>query len=118
MPTSALAPFMYQLQEGLRNVDLKHWVSQLDFKTAGVLALIVVGIVLLLNLVTKSYLPYGRSLLSSAAHAWDSRDQLGLGPALRGSRSLEPFTNVLDALAEAVKKWEEPEDSAVRNRAL
>ncbi|XP_042204217.1 uncharacterized protein LOC121853898 [Homarus americanus] len=118
MAANALAPAMYQLQESLRSVDLAHWVSQLDFKTVGLLAVVVVGVVFLLDLFTKSYTPYGRSLLSSAAHAWDDKDQLGLKDAVRGSRSLEPLSNVLDALAEAVMKWEEPEDSTFRNRAL
>ncbi|XP_045615616.1 uncharacterized protein [Procambarus clarkii] len=117
MAANALAPFMYQLQESLNNFDLKNWVSQLDFKTAGVLAVVVVGALLLLNLFGKPFSPFGRSLLTSAANAWENRDQLGFGPALRGSRSLEPVTQVLDALAEAVRKWEEPEDSAVRTRA-
>ncbi|KAG7156268.1 uncharacterized protein LOC121853869 [Homarus americanus] len=118
MPTSALAPVMYQLQESFNNFDLKHWVSQLDFKTVGLLAVVVVGVIFFLDLFTKSYAPYGRSLLVSAAQTWDNRDQLGLNDAVRGSRSLEPLSNVLDALAEAVLKWEEPEASAVKNRAL
>ncbi|KAG7156267.1 uncharacterized protein LOC121853888 [Homarus americanus] len=117
MAINALAPVMYQLQESLRSVDLKHWVSQLDFKTVGLLAVVVVGVVFLLDLFTKSYAPYGRSLLSTAAHAWDNKDQLGFTGAIRGSRSLEPLSNVLDALAEAVVKWEEPEGSAARSRA-
>nr|XP_045615362.1 uncharacterized protein LOC123768709 [Procambarus clarkii]XP_045615363.1 uncharacterized protein LOC123768709 [Procambarus clarkii] len=117
MAANALAPFMYQLQESLNNFDLKNWVSQLDFKTAGVLAVVVVGVLFLFNLFAKPSFPFRRSLLT-AANAWENRDQLGFGPALRGSRSLEPLTNVLDALAEAVKKWEVPEDSALRNRAL
>ncbi|XP_042204227.1 uncharacterized protein LOC121853900 [Homarus americanus] len=116
MAVNALAPIMYQLQESLRSVDLAHWVSQLDFKTVGFLAVVVVGVVFLVNLFTKSYAPYGRSLLSSAAHAWDSRDHLGLTGVLSGSRSLEPLSNVLDALADAVMKWEEPEVSTIRNR--
>ncbi|KAG7156265.1 uncharacterized protein LOC121853885 [Homarus americanus] len=116
MAVNALAPVMYQLQESLRSVDLAHWVSQLDFKTVGLLAVVVVGVVFLVNLFTKSYSPYGRSLLSSAAHAWDNRDQLGLTDVLSGSRSLEPLSNVLDALADAVMKWEEPEVSTIRNR--
>ncbi|ROT71836.1 hypothetical protein C7M84_009807 [Penaeus vannamei] len=62
--------------------------------------------------------PFGRSLVSSAAHAWDSTGQTGLSQSLRGSRSLEPVATVLDALAEAVKKWEAQEEGVVRNRAL
>ncbi|XP_071530501.1 uncharacterized protein [Panulirus ornatus] len=118
MPTNALAPAMYQLQESLSSFDLKHWIANLDFKTVGVLALVVVGVLFLFNLLTKSYAPYGRSLLYSAANAWDNRDQLGLNDVGRGSRSLEPLMNVLDSLAEAVKKWEESEANTVKNRAL
>ncbi|XP_071530502.1 uncharacterized protein [Panulirus ornatus] len=117
MAASALAPIMYQLQESLRNVDLRYLVSTLDIQTIGVLSLVVVAVIFLLDLLTKSYAPFGRSLLSSAVHAWGISDQLGLNDAVRGSRSLEPLTGVLDALAEAVMKWEESEAShTVRNR--
>ncbi|XP_047491607.1 uncharacterized protein LOC125040879 [Penaeus chinensis] len=126
MASNALAPVMYQLQESLRNVDLRNfintdlsnWLGKVDFKTVGFVALAVLVVLLVLDLFTKSPTPYGRSLLSSAANAWDSVGQTGLSQSLRGSRSLEPVVSVLDALAEASKKWESPEDSVMRNRAL
>nr|XP_053634217.1 uncharacterized protein LOC128689781 [Cherax quadricarinatus] len=117
MPATALAPFMYQLQDTLRTVELKHWVSQLDIKGVSVVVLVVLGVLLLLNLLTKSTAPYGRSVLSSAVHIWDNRNHLGLTRAFFGNRSLEPLTHVLDALAAAAKKWEEPKDSTFRKRA-
>lgn len=83
MAANALAPFMYQLQESLNNFDLKQWVGQLDIKTGSLLVVVVVGILFLINLFAKPFIPFGRSLLSSAADAWDSRD-LGLANTLRG----------------------------------
>ncbi|XP_042869174.1 uncharacterized protein LOC122251350 [Penaeus japonicus] len=126
MAAHAVAPIVYQLQQGLRNVDLrslvnsfdlKGLVNKLDIQTVGLVALVVVAAVFLFELFSKSYAPYGRSLLSSAAHAWDDGDQWNLKESARGSRSLEPVTKVLDALAEAVKKWEAQEEGAVRHRA-
>ncbi|XP_027229891.2 uncharacterized protein [Penaeus vannamei] len=126
MAAHAVAPFVYQLQQGLRNVDLrslvnsfdlKGLVNKLDIQTVGLVAVVAVAAVFLLDLFTKSYAPFGRSLVSSAAHAWDRADQWGLSGGVRGSRSLEPMTKVLDALAEAVKKWEAQEEGVVRHRA-
>nr|XP_027229886.1 uncharacterized protein LOC113821575 [Penaeus vannamei] len=119
-------PVMYQLQESLRNVDLRsfintdlgNWLGKMDFKTVGLVALAALVVLLVLDLFTKGPTPYGRSLVSSAANAWDSIGQTGFSQSLRGSRSLEPVVTVLDALTEAAKKWEAPEDSVVRNRAL
>ncbi|XP_047491733.1 uncharacterized protein LOC125040967 isoform X2 [Penaeus chinensis] len=126
MAANAIAPIVYQLQEGLRNVDLRSFVNsfdlkglvnKLDFQTVGLVALVAVAAVFLLDLFTKSYAPFGRSLVSSAAHAWDYADQWGLSESVRGSRSLEPVTKVLDALAEGVKQWEAQEEGLVRHRA-
>ncbi|XP_042869180.1 uncharacterized protein LOC122251360 [Penaeus japonicus] len=126
MASNALAPVMYQLQESIRNFDIRsfvnndlgNWLGKLDFKTVGLVALAALVVLFVLDLFTKSPTPFGRSLVSSAAHAWDSAGQMGLSQSLRGSRSLEPVATVLDALAEAVKKWEAPEDSVVRHRAF
>ncbi|XP_047490927.1 uncharacterized protein LOC125040418 [Penaeus chinensis] len=126
MASNALTPFMYQLQESLRNVDLRNfisndlsnWFGKVDFKTVGFVALAALVVLLVLDLFTKSPTPFGRSLVSSVANAWDSADQTGLSQSLRGSRSLEPLATVLDALTKEVKKWEAPADSAVRNRAF
>ncbi|XP_042869186.1 uncharacterized protein LOC122251361 [Penaeus japonicus] len=125
MSSTTFAPIAYQLQQGLPNVDLKSFLSsfdpkalvkKLDLQTAGLVALVVVSVVFLVHLFAKSLAPFGKSLLSSAAHAWDSADQWGLG-AIRQSQSLAPVTKVLDAMTEAAKKWEEPE-SAVRYRSF
>ncbi|XP_047491659.1 uncharacterized protein LOC125040910 [Penaeus chinensis] len=126
MASNALAPFMYQLQESLRNVDLRNfisndlsnWLGKVDFKTVGFVALAALVVLLVLDLFTKSPTPFGRSLVSSVANVWDSVGQTGLSQSLRGSRSLEPVVTILDSLAESAKKWEAPEDSVVRNRAF
>ncbi|XP_037792972.1 uncharacterized protein LOC119588361 [Penaeus monodon] len=126
MASNALAPVIYQLQESLRNVDLRNfintdlsnWLDKVDFKTVGLVALAALVVLLVLDFFTKSPTPFGRSLVSSVANIWDSADQTGLSQSLRGSRSLEPVATVLDALAKEVKKWETPEDSAVRHRAF
>ncbi|XP_037792779.1 uncharacterized protein LOC119588145 [Penaeus monodon] len=97
MAANAVAPIVYQLQEGLRNVDLrslvnsfdlKGLVNKLDIQTLGLVALVAVAAVFLLDLFTKSYTPFGRSLVSSAAHAWDNADQWGLSESVRGSDSV------------------------------
>ncbi|XP_037792778.1 uncharacterized protein LOC119588143 [Penaeus monodon] len=117
----AFAPVAYQLQEGLRSVDLqsfdlKSLVDKADVKTVGLVALVAVAVVVLVNLFVKSVAPFGKGLLSSAAHAWDNADQWGLN-AIRDSQSMAPVTKVLDALSEAAKKWDEPE-SDVRHRSF
>ncbi|XP_027229884.2 uncharacterized protein [Penaeus vannamei] len=117
----AFAPVAYQLQEGLRSVDLKSFdlkalVDKADVKTVGLVALAAVVVAVLVNLFVKSLVPLGKGLLSSAAHAWDNADQWGLN-ALRDSQSMAPVTKVLDALSEAAKKWDEPEGD-VRHRGF
>nr|XP_027229893.1 uncharacterized protein LOC113821583 [Penaeus vannamei] len=117
---------MFQLQESIRNFDLRNfinndlsnWLGKMDFKTVGFVALAALVVLLVLDLFTKGPTPFGRSLVSSAANAWDSVGKTGLSQSLRGSRSLEPVVTILDALAEAAKKWEAPEDRLVRNRAF
>lgn len=84
MPSSALAPFMYQLQESLSNfdlnqfadrVDIQRWVGQLDLKTVGFVAVAIISVLLILQFFAKSYVGPARSLVASAAHAWqESRD--------------------------------------------
>ncbi|XP_050692918.1 uncharacterized protein LOC126983830 [Eriocheir sinensis] len=119
MPSSALIPIMNTLQESLRSTDLRSWISGLDLKTGGLIVLVVVAAILLLDLFTKSYAPYGRSVVASAAQAWLDRDPAYPVDSLRGSRSLEPMTEILDALALAATKWgDAEEDPAVTNRAL
>ncbi|KAK3870597.1 hypothetical protein Pcinc_024180 [Petrolisthes cinctipes] len=127
MPSSALAPFMHQLQQSFSNfdlnqfadrVDLKHWVSQLDLKTVGFVAVAIISVLLILQLFAKSYIGPARSLVASAAHAWqDSRDLPYDHPA-RASRNLDSVTQVLDTLAEAAIKWDESNTNEVTNRTL
>nr|XP_027229885.1 uncharacterized protein LOC113821574 [Penaeus vannamei] len=113
MASNALAPVMFQLQESIRNFDLRNfinndlsnWLGKMDFKTVGLVALAALVVLLVLDLFTKGPTPFGRSLVSSAANAWDSVGKTGLSQSLRGSRSLEPVVTILDALAEAAKKW-------------
>ncbi|KAK4311390.1 hypothetical protein Pmani_017114 [Petrolisthes manimaculis] len=127
MPSSALAPFMHQLQQSFNNfdlnqfadrVDLKHWVSQLDLKSVGFVAVAIISVLLILQLFAKSYIGPARSLVASAAHAWqDSRDLPYDHPA-RASRNLDSVTQVLDTLAEAAIKWDESNTNEVNNTAI
>ncbi|XP_068226362.1 uncharacterized protein [Palaemon carinicauda] len=120
MASTAVSPFVYQLQEGLKNFDLGSWmqnfnladsIKDFDLKTFGWLALVVVAIIFIADLFSKPFSPFGRSLVVSAADTWQKNrleitDKFG-----RDSRSLEPVTEVLDALADAVKKWEKSEET-------
>ncbi|XP_066976868.1 uncharacterized protein [Macrobrachium rosenbergii] len=124
MAFTAVSPFVHHLQEGLRNFDLSSWmrsfdlansVKDLDLKTFGWLALIVVAAIFVADLFTKSYFPLGRSLAVSAADAWQkNRHEINFDKYGRDSRSLEPVTEVLDALAVAVMKWERSHATIVR----
>lgn len=84
MSNSVLAPIMHTLQESLRSTDVRSWLSGLDFKTGGLLVIVVVVVFLLLDLFTKSYAPYGRSLVASAAQTWLERDPLVPVDSVRG----------------------------------
>ncbi|XP_068226370.1 uncharacterized protein [Palaemon carinicauda] len=127
MSSNAVTPIVYQLQQGLQQVDfrslvdgfdLKSLVSGLDIKTFSWIALIVVALIFLYEWWTKSYGYDASSLAVSAADYWQgNRDQFTYDPYVRGSRSLEPLTEVLDALANAVKKWESSQENDVRNRS-
>ncbi|XP_063840015.1 uncharacterized protein LOC135088883 [Scylla paramamosain] len=118
MASSALAPLVQTLQESLRSSDVRSWISGLDLKTGGLIILVVVAVLFLLDFFTKSYAPYGRSWVATAANAWLERDPLQPIDSFRGSRSLEPLTEVLDALATAAVKWGDAETPAVKSRAL
>ena len=84
MASSALVPIMNTLQESLRTTDVRSWLSGLDLKTGGLLVIVVVVALLLLDVFTKSYAPYGRSLIASAAHSWLERDPLMPIDSVRG----------------------------------
>jgi len=129
MSPTALATaenFISQFETGLRafGLDLKTWVGSLDLVTVGVTILLASVGVLLFDLVTyfyaayvgsaKDYQPFGRSLVLGAAKAWDTRNELDFNNYLndvRGSRSLDGVTHILDALAKAALEWEEPTSS-------
>ncbi|KAF2365723.1 hypothetical protein FHG87_003524 [Trinorchestia longiramus] len=56
---------------------------------------------------TESYSPYGRRVASMASELWEKKNVFsGLNPYLKG-RSLEPFTEILDAISDAVHKWDD-----------
>ncbi|KAK4311388.1 hypothetical protein Pmani_017112 [Petrolisthes manimaculis] len=127
MSSYALAPLVYQLQQGLNNFDLRQFasrvdlsrlVNQFDIKTVGFVAVAIISVLLILQLFGKSYVGPARNLVASAAHAWqDSRDLPYDHPA-RASRNLESVNHVLDALADAAIKWEESNTNEVTHRAL
>ncbi|XP_066976872.1 uncharacterized protein [Macrobrachium rosenbergii] len=128
MASNSLAPLLYQgLQQGLKHVDLRNltdgldlrsFVTGLDVKTVSWVALIVVALIFIYDLWKKSSGHDATALAVSAADYWqDNRDQFTYDPYYRGSRSLEPLTEVLDALADAVKKWESTQQDTVRNRS-
>ncbi|XP_064113549.1 uncharacterized protein LOC135220197 [Macrobrachium nipponense] len=124
MSSTAVSSLGYYLQEGLRNFDLSNWMrnfdlantfKDFDLKTFGWLALVVVAVIFIADLFTKPFFPLGRSLAVSAADAWQkNRHQITFDKFGRDSRSLEPVTEVLDALADAVKKWEQSEETILR----
>ncbi|XP_064113544.1 uncharacterized protein LOC135220192 isoform X1 [Macrobrachium nipponense] len=127
MAASALVPVAYHLFQGLQGVDLRsytegfdlqHFIHNIDLKTVSWIALVVVGIVFLYDLFTKSSGYNAKSLAVAAADTWqENKNQITYGITARGSRSLEPLTEVLDALAEAVKKWEEPGSNVLEERS-
>ncbi|XP_042869178.1 uncharacterized protein LOC122251355 [Penaeus japonicus] len=132
MSAYLVAPFVYQLQEGLRHVDfrslvssfdVRSWVDQLDVQKVGLVTLVVVAAVFLFDLFNKNYTPNGPNMLLSPAPVWESADQGDLkhsnahDSAPSKTRSLETVAKVFQALTEAVNKWEEPQGSVVRHRA-
>ncbi|XP_068226368.1 uncharacterized protein [Palaemon carinicauda] len=128
MSSNSLAPLLFQgLQQGLQHVDLRSLTSGfdlkslftgLDVKTVSWLALIIVALIVIYDFWKKSTGYDTSALAVSAADYWqDNRDQFTYDPYYRGSRSLEPLTEVLDALADAVKKWESTPDEGVTNRS-
>jgi len=79
----------------------------------GVLLLDLIGYLFaLVSGSRSSYQSVSRSLLRSAAGAWEERDSNILGEWVapytsRSGRSLDSVSRVLDGLARAVNKWEE-----------
>ncbi|XP_066976865.1 uncharacterized protein [Macrobrachium rosenbergii] len=127
MAYTTVSPLVHHLQEGLKNFDLTNWtrsfdlansIKDLDLKTFGLLGLVVVAVIFIADLITKSYGPFGKSLAFSAADAWQrNRQNVRFDKFGRENRSLEPVTEVLDALADAVKKWEQSERNGAQDRS-
>ncbi|KAK7086637.1 hypothetical protein SK128_020708 [Halocaridina rubra] len=124
MTFNALAPFVYKIQEGINQFDLRSWLqtgeverffSTIDYKTIGWMAVASLAIIFVLNFFTRSIVPFGRNFAVSAADAWQrNRDVLTFDKSGRSSRTLEmeSLVEVLDSLADAVKKWEGRQDIA------
>ncbi|CAL4142710.1 unnamed protein product, partial [Meganyctiphanes norvegica] len=122
---SAITPFVSQMDSALRTFagfDLKQWISTLDIATVGIVMLVAALGFLLFDLLgykfasfkgnSADYHPYGRSLLTGAAEAWQNRDNLGLNPYFSGVRGrssdVNNVSNILDAISNAVLEWESP----------
>ncbi|XP_068226360.1 uncharacterized protein [Palaemon carinicauda] len=120
MTSNSVSPIFYGQQDTPDDFSLRHYatgynlqhiIKNLDFKVIGWLALLTVAAIFLIDLFNRSYPSYARSMAFTAANFWENNKvQLGFGHDGRGSRSLEPLAEVLDALASSVKKWEEPKD--------
>ncbi|XP_068226358.1 uncharacterized protein [Palaemon carinicauda] len=118
--SNEISPILNFLEEGLRTIDfeglmqsllVQNFVKEIDTMTSGGLTLIVVGIILLVDLFTKSSGRSGKSLSSFTAHAWlENRNQTFETATGTSGRSPDPVTDVLDILANAVLKWEEEEE--------
>ncbi|XP_066976863.1 uncharacterized protein [Macrobrachium rosenbergii] len=125
MSSNAVSPIIYDLQQSLGDFSLRHYaqgynlqhlIKNLDFKVIGWLALATVAAIFLIDLFNRSYPNYARSLAFTAADFWENNKvHLGFANDGRGSRSLEPLTEVLDALASSVKKWEKPQEERSRS---
>ncbi|CAL4069081.1 unnamed protein product [Meganyctiphanes norvegica] len=111
---SAVSRSGYSLDNFLRDVNVH---------SIGVVALMIwVGVFLYENFFERSghydhngsSYSYGRSLITGAAQAWESRDKHLTNDFTaegRGGRALDdPMSNVLDSIAAAVLKWEDPKD--------
>ncbi|XP_068226359.1 uncharacterized protein [Palaemon carinicauda] len=121
MITTTLSPVVSGIQHSLRNVDLRSFTPPfdlltLDLKTISWVALAAVALFYLFSVFGKFLVPVGRSLVLNTADAWE-KNLLGLNEIGRSSPSLQPYSEILDSLAKAVKKWEDPEDTnGWRNR--
>ncbi|XP_064113554.1 uncharacterized protein LOC135220205 [Macrobrachium nipponense] len=117
-----ISPFLSYIEDGLRTIDfdglmqsllVQNLVKEIDTMTSGALTLVVVGIILLVDLFTKSSGRGGKSFSAIAAHAWqENRNQSLFNATEPNGRSPDPVTDVLDILADAVLKWEEPLENA------
>ncbi|XP_066976871.1 uncharacterized protein [Macrobrachium rosenbergii] len=127
MASNIISPFGLQLEDSVGDFDLRSWmenfdlqkfVKDLDLKTFAFLSLIVIAIIFLADLVPKTFSPFGRSLAVSAADVWQrNRDLVALDASGRAGRTLEPVIEVLDSLAEAARKWEEPQEKVTTHRS-
>ncbi|CAL4135886.1 unnamed protein product [Meganyctiphanes norvegica] len=126
--TSSALSLMSQADVSLRSLgfDLKQYFQSFDLQTVGVVVLVAALGLFLFNLLSYAYAtytgrsdgfrPYGRSLITGAARAWQDKDHWGIND-VRGGRGLDEVAGILDALSNAVLEWEEP-SNALRNRAL
>ncbi|CAL4135883.1 unnamed protein product [Meganyctiphanes norvegica] len=114
---------MTQVDSSLRflGFDLQDFIKNLDIQTVGLFTLVVVAGVFLFDFLgygystyqgtTSAYSSYSRSLTTGAAKFWQNREILGFDPYLneiRGGRSLDSVTGVLDAISSAWLKYEDP----------
>ncbi|XP_053634215.1 uncharacterized protein [Cherax quadricarinatus] len=125
VPGASAATIMQQVDQSLRTFgfDLKSLVKALDLQTIGILTLVVVLAIVLYDIISynyssyhgdlSSYSSYGRSLVTTAAKVWDQREELGLNPYVRGGRGLDEMTRILDAVADAILKYEDTEVNKV-----
>ncbi|XP_066976862.1 uncharacterized protein [Macrobrachium rosenbergii] len=115
MITTTLSPLVSGLQESIKDVDLRSFTPPFDLlslnvKTVSWLALATIALLYLFSVFGKYLVPVGRSLAVNTAEAWEN-NVLGLNEIGRSSPSLQPYSEILDALARAVKKWEDPQIS-------
>ncbi|XP_064113543.1 uncharacterized protein LOC135220191 [Macrobrachium nipponense] len=127
MSLSALSPIVYQLREGLKNIGFFGWEGVTErfessqFSGAGPEVIMIVSLATITFFFIMDVATSGRNLAVSSADVWEKfRGFMALDNIERGSRSLRPMVEVLDALAMAARKWGEyeEEEEAVQNRAF
>ncbi|XP_018019513.1 uncharacterized protein LOC108675968 [Hyalella azteca] len=133
MPASAALHqadnIMTNVDSALRTVgyDLPSLIKSIDFKTIGLVTGAIILGLLLFDVISQwlgksldndysSYSSYGRSLAVGAAKVWDKKDEIGLLEGVRGGRSLESVTKVLDSISDAVLKWEEDSGASAQQK--
>ncbi|CAL4125616.1 unnamed protein product [Meganyctiphanes norvegica] len=119
---------MSQADASLRSLgfDVKQYFKNFDLQTVGVVVLVAALGLVLFNLLTYAYVaytgrsdsfsPYGRSLVTGAARAWQDKDTWGIND-VRGGRGLDEVAEILDALSNAVLEWEQP-TNVIKNKTL
>ncbi|KAL7640393.1 UNVERIFIED_CONTAM: hypothetical protein RMT77_008666 [Armadillidium vulgare] len=110
---TALRTFEHELAPILKGISIA--------KIAPILIVVFIAFIIFkifLDGADSKYSPYARSLALTAANLWDARNELGFSPTIRGRTlaSMEPLTEVLDALSNSVRKYEfEPSINALPN---